>query len=252
MSRVPEKFLVLHARYSAMKSDLAKLDVTDIDTAGVLSGEGSSCVSILRDIFLSRLPPTLLGSFHISPALSDAKLAESIYRFIRAELHVNPKLTVEQFLQNGAFTQRKIELVSEIARAVGKRFEKKREENEHRPDKPPEQCLEPRPPIDESVLLSPPEPFEKVESIPVGPTLPVFSGVPTLPVFSGVPTLPVSPTVFPPSLDSKVLELCLNLSKKLEYMDSKFTSSIESLENRITIIESRIRVQEKLGVISGG
>jgi hypothetical protein len=243
MSRVPEKFLVLHARYSAMKSDLAKLDVTDIDTAGVLSGEGSSCVSILRDIFLSRLPPTLLGSFHISPALSDAKLAESIYRFIRAELHVNPKLTVEQFLQNGAFTQRKIELVSEIARAVGKRFEKKREENEHRPDKPPEQCLEPRPPIDESVLPSPPEPFEKVESVPVGPTLPVFSGI---------PTLPVSPTVFPPSLDSKVLELCLNLSKKLEYMDSKFTSSIESLENRITIIESRIRVQEKLGVISGG
>lgn len=222
-SQPADKFLSLHASFLSLKSELAKVGISDIDTAGVMSGEGKTFVKIFKQLLFRRSD---LSSYHVSPGLGDAKYVEGVYRYLRAELRIIPKLSVDQFLQTGAFAQRKIEFIAEVAKAILATSNHKTNDV---------------------------SPSSSVKSISYTPSLeapPIISK--TTNSFSEEsllqsPPRPVSPG--PQStISQKTWELVLQLGRKLELV----AGAVDRMDARLAILEHRLSREDKLRVGGGG
>lgn len=134
-SGISDKYLALHASFQVLKKELWNLQITCIDIPGILSGSPLSFIHICQEIFLSPARPelreTCTNTYRLSSGMTDYRFCDTILRISRTELGLNPRLSTEQFLNNGNFVVRRIELLTDIARAVYKR------EGKHRPERTP-------------------------------------------------------------------------------------------------------------------
>ena len=124
-SVISDKYLALHASFQVLKKELARLQITCIDIPGILSGSAMSFIHVCQEIFLSParrdLKETCTNLYRLSPAMTDFRFCDTILRIARTELGISPRLSTDQFLNNGNFILRRIELLTDIARAVYKR-----------------------------------------------------------------------------------------------------------------------------------
>ena len=124
-SIVSDKYLAIHASFQVLKKELSNLQITCIDIPGILSGSPMSFIHVCQEIFLSpgrpELRETCINTYRLSPAMTDYRFSDTILRIARTELGINPRLSTEQFLNNGNFVLRRIELLTDIAKAVYKR-----------------------------------------------------------------------------------------------------------------------------------
>lgn len=124
-SVISDKYLALHASFQVLKRELSRLQITCIDIPGILSGSPMSFIHLCQEIFLSparrELRETCTNMYRLSAAMTDFRFCDTILRIARTELGINPRLSTDQFLNNGNFILRRIELLTDIARAVYKR-----------------------------------------------------------------------------------------------------------------------------------
>jgi hypothetical protein len=125
MTKVPDKYLELNSVFQQVKQALSRLGIRHLDVEGILTGDSVSFLNLIRLIFFSPVRADLASSLQVqyglSPALSDYKLTETVFRILRNDFATPPKLSIEQFLNGGSFTVKKIELLTDLANHVLKR-----------------------------------------------------------------------------------------------------------------------------------
>jgi hypothetical protein len=197
-SVISDKYLALHASFQVLKKDLSRLQITCIDIPGILSGSPMSYILLCQEIFLSparrELREICTQTYRLSPAMTDYRFCDTILRIARMELGLSSRLSTEQFLNNGNFIIRRIELLSDIAKAVYKR------EGYH----------------------------EKV-------------AVTCSTVTSGGSVSSMDP---PPSSMSTILDLIREINSKIISIDSKVTEKFETIQARLSILETRFKIFE--------
>ena len=123
--KVPDKYLELNAAFQKLKCTLHPMGVKVTDVEGVLTGNSEACVGILHQLFFAPkrtdLATHLLTTYGLAPTNSEFKLVSAVFRIARAEFGLLVKLSVEQFLNGGSFTLKKIEFLTDVAAAVSRR-----------------------------------------------------------------------------------------------------------------------------------
>lgn len=223
-SKVPEKYFQLNAAFQQLRTVLGRLGIKHIDVEGLLTGDPISCIHVIQMIFFSPVRSLLANDFLVKYGLaqsnSDYKLVDTVFRIARTDFSLTPRLSVEQFLNGGSFTVRRLELLTEIAIAISKRCTVK-------PDSQPD-CLEHN--INGSVLFEPKA---------VRPVVVEEDG-------ESVPPKPVCIDGAKKDVTENFLHVTKSLHSAVKELEEKVCSSIESLDARLCIVEGRLRILDKL------
>jgi len=224
----PDKYLALHASFQIMKSELSKIGITHVDVPGVFSGSTVSFVGILQEIFLSRrnrsIQELCITKYRLSVGMTDLRFIETVFRISRCEFGLTSKLTADQFLHNGGFTMKKIEFLTSIARAVGAGQESQQLAKYESRRPPSRTCNAP-----------------VMKTTCGGITCSVMSEE------SGIRTCPEPHVTLDGLLTEKILNLIAQVSEKVSMIDLKISDQIETISARMTLVEGRLRLFDKLG-----
>lgn len=208
-SRIPEKYLHLNAVFQQLKLALSRVSIKQMDVEGILTGDSLAFISLIKLILFSPLRPQLASSLqtnhNLNSNLSDYKFTETLFRVCRKDFGVPVRLTIEQFLNGGNFTVKKIEFLTDLCNYVCAN------------------SFSPKP-------LSPPKSFLVVEET-------------------------AQPTVRPVSAEKKADNVLVErihqsvsqLVTSLKKLEDKVITSLEDLDARMSVMEGRLRIWEKLG-----
>lgn len=222
MKIVPEKYLQLNAAFQQLKTALHRIGVNQLDSEGLLTGDPMACMSVIRLIFFSpsrqTLTQHLVNQYGLSPASSDYKLIETTFRISRNEYACTPKISVEQFMNGGGFTVKKLEFLTNLTNLVADRLGAVCDSRFTGVCK--ERTLYSQPVVVEEEACSAPVPV-------------AFSGA-----------------TCRDSKDSnqitKLFSSVYTLVDSIKSLDSRLASSFESLDARLCIVETRLRMTENL------
>jgi hypothetical protein len=220
---VPDKYLALHASFQVMKSELARIGISQIDVPGILSGTSVAYIGILQEIFFSNKYLKYLSingdrGYRLSPGMTDLRFLETVFRISRAELGVSSKLQVEQFMSNGSFITKKIEFLTCLARAIS------------RAPSVAAPTLSSTTQCQSSCIVEDTGRYETPIPHPQPPTA----------------------SCQPDPVIHKILNLISEISKTIGQIDIKISNQIEALSARTTLIEGRLRIYEKVGSLTCG
>ena len=212
MQKVPEKYLQLNAVFQQLKSALSRHGIKQFDVEGILTGDTVAFLGLIRVILLPRI--NLQTKYTLSSDLSDYKFAETLFRICRKEFGIPVKLTIEQFLNCGNFTVKKIEFLIDLCNGL--------------PDKSNNEAAATKtiPRTKSSILVV------EEETQPI-----------------------IQPTVLPPDpklsknddrIDAVHACVC-RMGKSLSLLEDKVLTTLETIEARMSILEGRLRIWDKLG-----
>jgi hypothetical protein len=143
--------------------------------------------------------------------LSDYKFTEAVFRTCKKDFGIPVRLTVEQFLNTGNFTLKKIEFVTDVCNFVLKRFANSS--------------------TDPLKKESPPKSFLVVEE-------------------PNEPEVPRAVVAQTKSNDQQVLDKIhdkvYRLVESLHDLECTFVTKLEDLEARMSIMEGRLRIWDQL------
>jgi len=223
-SRVPEKYLQLNAAFQQLRTVLGRIGVKHLEIEGLLTGDPVACIHVLQSIFFSPLRANLanefLSKYGLAQSNSDYKLVDTVFRIARTEFGITTRLSVEQFLNGGSFTVKRLELLTEIAISVGRRLN-----------------AVPAPAMDQGEKIQyvyQPEPkirpvvVEEEESVSPQPVC-----------------IHHDPNGFTGNVE-KFLHAAKCLHSAVKELEDKVCFNLESLDARLCIVEGRLRILDKL------
>lgn len=220
-NRVPEKYLQLNAAFQQLRTVLGRLGIKHLEVEGLLTGDPITCIHVIQIIFFSPLRKHLafeyLAKYGLSQSNSDFKLVDTVFRICRAELGISTRLSVEQFLNGGNFTVKRLELLTEIAIAIGKRCKCTLKQ---------EDCNSTH---SENSQISRPVVVEEEDCIPPQPI-----------------NCEERTTVNKDDRMDSLLHATRSLHTTVRDLEEKFCCSLESLDARLCIVEGRLRILDKL------
>lgn len=221
LPKIPDKYLQLNSAFQQLKCATGKLGIREIDVEGVLTGDSLSLLSLLKVIFFSptrlRLQTVLSELYGLSPSLSDYKLAETIFRVCRFEFGMTLKLSVEQFLNGGNFTVKKIEFMTDLSNVVARRVGGLKNLKQNSASSSPKAKV-----VVEDSVKSPPKAFVRPSSSP--------------------------PKSCPDTISQmkEIHESVSQLVQSVHQLEDRIGLSIEKIEARLQVVEGRLRIWDKL------
>jgi hypothetical protein len=211
--RIPDKYLHLNAVFQQLKVALSRIGIKQMDVEGILTGDSTAFINLLRLILFSPLRPHLASDLearhNLTPTLSQYKFTETLFRVCRKNFNVPVRLTIEQFLNGGNYTVKKIEFVTDLCNYVFSYS-------------------------GTGTAVAKPLPAPK-----------------TMLVVEDTAQPAVRPISAGPSPDTMLVEkIHKNVSQlvsSLKNLEEKVVGSLEDLEARMTVMEGRLRIWDKLG-----
>lgn len=179
-------------------------------------------MNLLKVIFFSParadLQMLLSEKYGLSPVLTEYKLAETMFRICRLEFGMALKLSVEQFLNGGNFTVKKIELITDLSNVIAKRVG-----GSLKPKRDSESSNRMGNVVVEDGMKSPPKPFARPAS--------------------SSPSNSCPETIYQMN---QIHESVSQLVQSVNQLEDRIGRSIENIEARLQVVEGRLRIWDKL------
>jgi hypothetical protein len=182
-------------------------------------------IAVIQLIFFSparqALSQHLLQEYGLSSGCSDYKLVETTFRIARNEFACTPKLSVEHFLHSSGFTVKKLEFLASLSNGVADRvsmYEQPKAKSKKNQIRAP-QYTEPD-------LIE-----EEAAQAPVPLAFAAATGC---------------NESFDVSQANRIVTSVNSLHASVKRLDERLAVAFESLDARVSIIEARMRMSEKL------